>query len=204
MINLSLKYLNLSSEESKEIVKLLAEKRGIKDSENMSEDRMLSAPKESKSLKESENNFDITKPEINFSKSRIEKIRKKINDSRHKFSKPKIKEIRRNLYELENEKNLSLPNIKEIGKILITLEENLLKTKKYYDHDEYKGISNLFDLSVDEDCYKPIITNSAFEGNYIQYESKGNKEKILTISEYLHMIRPYLRDIVNDHKTQGE
>ena len=59
-------------------------------------------------------------------------------------------------------------------------------------------------MSIDEDCYKPIITNRAFEGNYIQYESKGNKEKILTISEYLDMIRPYLRDIVNDHKTQGE
>ena len=51
MINLSLKYLNLSSEESKEIVKPLAEKRGIKDSENMSEDRLLRALKESKSLK---------------------------------------------------------------------------------------------------------------------------------------------------------
>ena len=52
--------------------------------------------------------------------------------------------------------------------------------------------------------YKPMITNSAFNNNYIQYESKGNKDKILTTSEYLHMIRPYLSDTINDHKTQGE
>ena len=35
-------------------------------------------------------------------------------------------------------------------------------------------------MSIDEDCYKPIITNGAFNNNYIQYESKGNKEKMNT------------------------
>ena len=59
-------------------------------------------------------------------------------------------------------------------------------------------------MSVDEDYYKPIITNGAFNTNYIQYESKGNKDKILTTSEYLDMIRPYLSDIITDHKTQDE
>ena len=37
-----------------------------------------------------------------------------------------------------------------------------------------------------------------------EYESKGSKGEILTPSEYLDMIRPYLSDIINDHKTQGE
>ena len=59
-------------------------------------------------------------------------------------------------------------------------------------------------MSINEDYYKPIVTNSAFNNNYIQYENKGNKDKILTINEYLDMIKPYLSDIVNDHKTQGE
>ena len=58
-------------------------------------------------------------------------------------------------------------------------------------------------MSIDEDYYKPIITNSTFNNNYIQYESKGNKDKNLSIKEYLDMIRPYLSDIINDHKTQG-
>ena len=59
-------------------------------------------------------------------------------------------------------------------------------------------------MSIHEDYYKPIITNGAFNNSYIQYESKGNKGKILTPSEYLDMIRSYLSDIINDHKTQGE
>ena len=58
-------------------------------------------------------------------------------------------------------------------------------------------------MPIDEDYYKPIITNGAFNNNYIQHESKGNKDKISTPSEYLD-IRPYLSDIINDHKTQGE
>ena len=59
-------------------------------------------------------------------------------------------------------------------------------------------------MPVDEDYYKPIITNSAFNNSYIQYESKGNKDKILTPSEYLNMIGAYLSDIINNHKTQDE
>ena len=46
-----------------------------------------------------------------------------------------------------------------------------------YDDTEYKGIKDvkdLFDLPVDEDFYKPIKTNGAFNNNYIQHESKGN------------------------------
>ena len=44
-----------------------------------------------------------------------------------KFSKSKINEIRRNLYEIENEKNLFVPKIKEIETHLNELEENLFK-----------------------------------------------------------------------------
>ena len=40
--------------------------------------------------------------------------------------------------------------------------------------------------------------------NYIQYESKGDKDKTSSTKEYLNMIKPYLRDIINDHKSQGE
>ena len=62
----------------------------------------------------------------------------------------------------------------------------------------------MFDLPVGEDYYKPIIVNTAFNNNYIQYESKGDKDKILTISGYLDVIRAYLVGIINDHKNQSE
>ena len=74
---------------------------------------------------------------------------------------------------------------------LIQLEENLFKLNKYYDYDdtEYKGvmmISNIqrspFNQSTDEDYYKPIKTNCPFNGNYIECQSKGDKDKILSIN----------------------
>ena len=190
--------LNLSPKELKAIVKI----RGIKGYKSMSEDELLSALISSNPVKKSEKNFDDTIPTINFSKPRIEKIRKEFNESRHKFSKSKINEIRRNLYEIGNKKNIFAPN-------LLELEESLFKLKKYYDYDdtEYKEIryvEGLFDFSVDGNYYKPIIINGDFNNSYIQYESKGNKGIILTPSEHLDMIRPYLSDIINDHKTQGE
>ena len=46
--------------------------------------------------------------------------------------------------------------------------------------------------------------NSAFSNNYIEYESKGDKDKTLPIKVFLNKIKLYLRDIINDHKTQGE
>ena len=52
--------------------------------------------------------------------------------------------------------------------------------------------------------YKPTKTNDAFDSNYIEYEKKEDRNKILSIIEHLNMIRPYLRGIINDHKTQGE
>ena len=124
--------LKLSPKELKAIAKI----RGIKDYKSMSEDRLLSALKASESLKESGKNFDDTKPKINFSKSRIKRIRKKFNELRDKFTKSKINEIRRNIYEMENEKSLFVPKIKEIKKNLLELEENLFKTKTYYDYDD--------------------------------------------------------------------
>ena len=109
--------------------------------------------------------------------------------SRHGFSKSKIKEIEKNLNELE---------------------EGLPKLKKYYDYDDikYKGIrdvGNLFSQSIDEDYYKPIKTVDTLDNknNHFEYESKVNKNKNLSIKKYLNMIRPYLSDIINDHKTQG-
>ena len=62
----------------------------------------------------------------------------------------------------------------------------------------------MFDLSISEDYYKPIIVNGAFNNNYSQYEIKEDKDKILTISEYLNKIRPYLVDMINEHKNQSE
>ena len=50
--------------------------------------------------------------------------------------------------------------------------------------------------------YKPTIVKSGYNNNYIEYRSKGNE--ILTFQEYLVLIEPYLRELINDHKSKGE
>ena len=63
---------------------------------------------------------------INFYNARIIKIREDSNNKlRDRFLKPKIKEIGRSRYEIENKKNLSKSKIKEIEQNLIELEESL-------------------------------------------------------------------------------
>ena len=62
---------------------------------------------------------------------------------RDRFSKPKIKKIRKGLYRIKNKKNLSTQKIEKILK-------NLSKLKKYYDYDdiEYKGIRDVKNLFI--------------------------------------------------------
>ena len=50
--------------------------------------------------------------------------------------------------------------------------------------------------------YKPAIVNSGYNNNYIEYRSEG--DKLLTIEEYLNLIEPYLRALINDHKNKDE
>ena len=38
-----------------------------------------------------------------------------------------------------------------------------------------------FNQSTDEDYCKPVKTNSAFNGNYIEHQSKGDRDKNLSI-----------------------
>ena len=52
----------------------------------------------------------LSKPKLtksNFDNERLKKIREDLDKSRHNFSKSEIKEIRKNLYEIECKKNLS-------------------------------------------------------------------------------------------------
>ena len=72
----------------------------------MSKERSVSAINESESV-ESEKNFDDAK---------INQIKKDFNELRDRLFKPKMKKIRRNLYEVENKNNLSTQKVKEIEK----------------------------------------------------------------------------------------
>ena len=73
---------------------------------------------------------------------------------------------------------------------------------EYYDDDfEFRGIENVQDLFKILD-YQPTLVKSGYNNNYIQYESKG--DNILTIEEYLALIEPYLRELIDYYKNKGE
>ena len=81
---------NLSLNKLKQITKI----RRIKDYKNLSKERLLSVLDESESVK-SKKNLDNAK---------IKKIRKDFHKLGDRSLKPKIKEIRKNLYETEKKK----------------------------------------------------------------------------------------------------
>ena len=52
-----------------------------------------------------------------------------------------------------------------------------------------------------EIIYEPTLVKSGYNNNYIEYRSEGNE--ILTLEEYLALIEPYLRELINDYKSKG-
>ena len=63
--------------------------------------------------------------------------------------------------------------------------------KENYDRDKIiRDLRALYES--DEDYYVPKNIKSAFNDNCVEYESNGDKDKRLSIEEYLNMIRPYL------------
>ena len=69
------------------------------------------------------------------------------------------------------------------------------------DDDDFIGIENVQDL-LEILIYKPTIVKSGYNNSYIEYRSEG--DKLLTVEEYLASIEPYLRELINDHKSKGE
>ena len=129
----------------------------------------------------------------------IETIREKLNELRYKLSKSELKEIKKHLYNIENKNELlELETTKEY---LDELHKTILESDENDDEVEFIGIENVQDLFKILN-YKPTIVKSGYNNNYIEYRSEG--DKLLTIEEYLDLIEPYLRELMNDDKNKDE
>ena len=69
-----------------------------------------------------------------------------------------------------------------------------------FDYCGLRDIENLFDEASEEDYCKPILVKSSFKGNCKYYESRGDKEKRLSVKQYLNKITSHLYDLINDHR----
>ena len=194
------KSLNLTIEESRDLIKFLAQRRGV------SIKKLLSTIKPSLRRK---NNKDLTTkskrelrktqhgliksiksqqepiiPQQTLSniKERIEVIRKELNDLRNNFSRSELKEIRNHLYNIENKNELvkSKEYLDELDKKIIELNE--------LDDDFIENVRDLFNTLN----YVPILIKAGYDNNNLEYRSEGNNS--LSFEEYLDLIKPHLND----------
>ena len=56
----------------------------------------------------------------------------------------------------------------------------------------------MFKIPIDKDYYKSKLTKRGYKGNYVQYESKG--DKILTLGMYFTIIEKYIRELIEEYK----
>ena len=146
------------------------------------------------------------KPKIRITKKKLKEIEKDFRELRHKFSKKEIGKFRKSFYNIKNHKNLYVSEIKEAEKNLAELEESIQFIKFFNDdyNDENKNIDDIRRLL---DGFKPKKTDDGFDGkrnNYIECIREGDEYKHLSPEEYLDIIRPYLKDLVNNYSRAGE
>ena len=202
----------------------IANTRSIKNYKDMSKKDLLIAL-----LKSNQSHTELRKSKND--NTEIEETKKNFNELRNNFLKEEIKKIRRKFYfteaineylkELEQKDSLTkqekqekrrytkkLQKPEEYSK---NLKENLNKLKRHWyniieaiDYKGIKEIENLFNKINEEDYYELIKTKHAFNDDYIEYESRGDKDNNLSLAEYLKIIRSYLRDMIDNNKAHSE
>ena len=146
----------------------------------------------------------------------IKEVRELFNELRSNLSRKETTRIRKELYKKEavynflkeKEQEGSLTNkqtkaLKNIGKYLKKLNNDFKKLQKYQDNITY-GLDYLVNELNEEDYYEPTEIKSAFDGSYVLYERRGDKDNKLAIYEYFDIIRPYLKDMIDNNKAKGE
>ena len=182
MANIKLVDLYLSKEESKDIIELLVKKRNSKSSNKL---------------------YNIFKKQFK-NKKRIDDIREELKNPTKNISRSESNDIKKNLYNIEKQRKISS---KKTSKYLDELDKRILNLDEYHDYDDYeykgiKDIENLFKISIDKDYYKPKLSKSGYNKNYVKHESKG--DKTLTLKEYLNLTEKYLRELIEEYKRKGE
>ena len=211
-------------------LRLIAQVRNISSYENKSKEDLLKALSETKpetpkpKIPKPETPKPKPRPEIRVNK-KFKKLKIDFDELRHKFDKKEIDRYIKLFYDVKNYKNRSISKIKKASKSLTKLKKSL-RFKKFHgnldsvnyedldnynynydiaDDDEYRKIGSIRTLfkELDKDYYKPIRTDAGFAGrndNYIEHMSNAYRYENLSPKEYLNVIRPYLRNLINDHK----
>ena len=142
----------------------------------------------------------------------IKEVRELFNDLRSNLSGEETKRIRNELYKKEAIYNFLKEKhgltdketivLKNISKYLKKLNNDFKNLQKYQDNITY-GLDHLFN-ELNEDYCKPTEVKRAFDGSYMLYERREDKDAKLALYEYFDKIKPYLKDMIDDYKSKGE
>ena len=139
--------------------------------------------------------------------NKISDIRRILSRLRDILPKKDRKEIKDKLYEIEHQRNISEAEkgendeyLRKLVRMLNNKEKDGPYDRDDLDYNEVTYIEILLDKISEEDYFKSIFVKSSFNDNYKHYESRGDKEKILSVKQYLNKIKPYLYDLINDHR----
>ena len=116
------------------------------------------------------------------------------------------KKVKKELYETEKKQNLSDNEKEEIYDHLVELVNTFDKKEEYKHSDRYdldyfgiRELENLFgSINNDDNYYKPVLVKTSFKDGHKYYESRDDRDKKLSVKQYLYMIMP--SDLINDHK----
>ena len=83
----------------------------------------------------------------------------------------------------------------------------LIKKKEYkysdYDDLDYFGIKDIENLFInidDANYYKPTLVKSSLKNNFAYYEIRGDRDKKLSVKQYLTMIIPQLTKLIDEKR----
>ena len=86
----------------------------------------------------------------------------------------------------------------------------LIKKKEYkysdYDDLDYFGIKDIENLFInidDANYYKPTLVKSSLKNNFAYYEIRGDRDKKLSVKQYLTMIIPQLTKLIDEKKNSN-
>ena len=129
--------------------------------------------------------------------SDINRIRKKLYKKEVIHAFLKDKERNDNLTDSEKKP------LKKTDKYLNNFERELDRLQKNQYSITY-GLDKIDNEQDNLDYYMSKEVKSAFDGSYVLYESNGDKDAKLSIDEYFNIVRPLLKDMIDDHKSKDE
>ena len=199
---INLKSLNLTAEESEDLIKLLAQKRGITTKELLSTVKLnlkrknkkdLASKSQQKLIKSIKSQQKLVKTQLELVKSQqklIKSIKKQQKLTKQTKSQIELIKSQRKLKQQQQ--------TRKIRNSFYNIDKKLDKKINNTNDDFIENIRDLFSI-LD---YEPVLIKSGFNNNYLEYMSNGNDS--LSFNECLELIKPYLYDLINVYKAKGE